>query len=266
HRPGPSFDLARGLLPEPAGAAATPVGRLRRWRLWDLAGSGGPLQARLVVDERILHQVIGLSYPDPRLEPWFRPLEAATVVAVDEDVRALAEQWQGAADLARAPLARLEQGDGEAFAKALAAQLELRLYHLQGELPSGREEREQLARLWEREALLRNAVLWIEIERPEAAQARRLGEFLDNLQGLVLLSGEGDLRLRRRQWRVQWGGGDAGSREALWQQALGEQGAALNGKLGAIAEQFQLPAASIVRIAADWRGSAEQLWDACRLE
>src|SRR5690606_26075834 len=95
HRPWPSFDLALSLLA--------------------LAGSGGPLQARLVVDERILHQVIGLSYPDPRLEPWFRPLEAATVVAVDEDVRALAEQWQGAADLARAPLARLEQGDGEAF-------------------------------------------------------------------------------------------------------------------------------------------------------
>ena len=267
NKPWPSFDLALALLPEPDWGAVTPVGRLRRWRLVELAGGGGPLQARLVVDEGILHQVTGLSYPDPRLEPWFRPLESAASAPADPDIACLAEQWQGASSLAAAAVARFEDGDGETFAKALAAQLELRLYRLHGrDLPGSRQECEQLARLWEREALLRGALLWVELERPEPLQAQHLADFLVGLQGLILLSGEGTLAMRRRQWRVTWRGGDTASRQATWQQALGERAEGLNGQLGGIAEQFQLSASSIVRLASGWGGTAEQLWDACRIE
>ncbi|CAD5108373.1 AAA family ATPase [Zestomonas carbonaria] len=266
-KPWASFDLALALLPDPDWGAVTPVGRLRRWCLLELAGGGGPLQARLVVDECILHQVAGLSYPDPRLEPWFRPVPGTVANGGDPDIARLAEQWQAAPNLAATPIARLEEGDGEAFARSLAAQLELRLYRLHGsELPAAREEREQLARLWEREALLRGALLWVEVEHPEPDRARRLADFLDGLQGLVLLSGEGSLALRRGQWRVDWRAGDAAGRQALWEQAMGERGAGMNGRLGAIAEQFQLSAASIARIAGDWNGTPEQLWDACRRE
>ncbi|MBC9251681.1 AAA family ATPase [Pseudomonas alcaligenes] len=271
NKPWLSFDLALALLPEPDWAAVTPVGRLRRWHLLELSGAGGPLSARLVVDEGILHQVLGLSYPDPRLEPWFRPQEVPASTPFDAEIGRLAAHWQGAPNLAAAPIARFEAGDGEAFARALAAQLELRLYRLHdGQLPSTQQEREQLARLWEREALLRGALLWVELERPEPAAAQRLGEFLERLQGLILLSGEGSLRLRRNLWRVDWRGGDVHSRLQLWQQALGEQAAGLNGRLGGLAEQFQLPAATIVRLAQSWRAGAqadaEQLWTACRLE
>ncbi|MBD9482026.1 ATP-binding protein [Pseudomonas sp. PDM14] len=271
NKPWLSFDLALALLPDADWAAVTPVGRLRRWHLLELSGSGGPLAARLVVDESILHQVAGLTYPDPRLEPWFRLQESVAGEGFDEDIARLAAHWQRAPNLAAAAIARFEEGDGEAFAKALAAQLELRLYRMQGRhLPEQQQEREQLVRLWEREALLRGALLWVEIERPEPAQAQHLAEFLDGLQGLILVTGEGSLNLRRAQWRVVWRGGDADSRLLLWQAELGEQGAALNGRLGSIAEQFQLSAGAIARIAQGWRGTspadAAQLWQACRLE
>lgn len=270
-KPWLSFDLALALLPEPDWGAVTPVGRLRRWHLLELAGGGGPLAARLVVDECILHQVAGLTYPDPRLEPWFRPQDSSPSASFDHDIARLAEHWQSAPNLGAAVIARFEDGDGEAFAKALAAQLELRLYRLhEHNLPTAQQEREQLARLWEREALLRGALLWVEITRPESLQAQRLAEFLDGVQGLILVSGEGALPLRRAQWRVDWRGGDAPSRLALWQQALGEQADGLNGRLGGIAEQFQLSANAIARIAQGWCSTpeqdAEQLWQACRLE
>lgn len=271
NKPWLSFELALALLPKPDWAAATPVGRLRRWRLLELAGGGGPLQARLVVDESILHQVVGLSYPDPRLEPWFRPVEASADTRFDPEIARLAEHWQGAPSLATTVVARFEEGDGETFAKSLAAQLKLRLYRLQArELPAAQQERELLARLWEREALLHNALLWVELERPEPAQAQRLGDFIEGLQGLILVSGDGNLTLRRPQWRVDWHGGDTASRLAVWQQALGERGEGLNGRLGHIAEQFHLSANVIVRIASNWDGApgqgGEQLWDACRRE
>ncbi|MEK1907746.1 MAG: ATP-binding protein [Pseudomonas sp.] len=277
-KPWLSFGLGLMLLPDADWSAVMPVGRLRRWHLLELDGVGGPLAARLRPDEVILHQIAGLAYPDPRLEPWFihLPGNPGDESVGDAASQALLDAWQAAPSLALAPLARLEQGDGEACGQALGQRLGLRLYRLSGvDLPANHEEREQLARLWEREALLQGALLWVDCELPSPDEARQLAAFIDRLQALVLISGAGSLPLQRSQHRLSWTEGDANSRLQAWQAALGEQGALLNGRLGGLAEQFQLSGRSIARIADGWRlghqsesesPALEPLWDACRDE
>ncbi|GAB7129695.1 ATP-binding protein [Silvimonas sp. JCM 19000] len=268
----PTFALALATLPEPDWAAITPVARLRRWQLLQAAGSGSALQARLVLDEAVLHQVAGLSYPEPRLEPWITPQSVPTAQVADAAINALGARWQSAASLASAPVARFDDADGEALVVQLASQLDLRLYRLRPDLlPGHHAELDALARLWEREALLRNAVLWVELDHPEPAQALRLGHWLDELQGLVIITGEGTLALRRSQWPLEWHGADAGSRHLHWQAELGAEAVGkLNGRLGHIAEQFQLPASTIGRLAREWQGTPtrdpDALWQACRSE
>ncbi|VVN83537.1 ATP-binding protein [Pseudomonas fluorescens] len=278
NQPWLSFELALRLLPEPEWSAITPIGRLRRWQLLEPCGSGGVLQARLVVDEIILHRIAGLSFPDPRLEPWFRQenLADAASVAIDRhqaraSILEIATQWQAAPSLALAPIARLVDGDGEGYAQALATELGLKLYRMaEHELPVGQAEREQLAHLWEREALLHGVLLWLHPHSLNPEQAQRLGDFLDHLQSLLLLSGDSAPTLRRRQCRVSVQGSDASARLTLWQQQLGESVAGVNGRLGLLAEQFQLSSSTILRLAEGFKarpqGGAEHLWQVCREE
>ena len=267
NRPWPSFQLTLDLLPEPDWSAVTPVGRLRRWRLLEPGSGASTLHARLLVDEPILHHVVGMSYPDPRLMCWLRPLDGHASATLEPHIAQLAGQWQAAANLAATAIARFEGSDGEAFAQAVAAQLELRLYRLRStELPASRDESEQLARLWEREALLRGALLWIELERSDPPHAHRLADFLDGLQSLVVVSGEGFLPLRRKQWQVDWADRDRASRHDAWRAALGERSMQINGELDSLVEQFPLSPSAIQRVAAGWQGSPDQLWQACRME
>ncbi|WCM54376.1 ATP-binding protein [Pseudomonas sp. WJP1] len=275
-KPWLNFEVALRLLPEPEWSAVTPIGRLRRWQLLEPVGAGGPLQARLVVDENILHRIAGLSFPDPRLEPWLRQEsrpegEPEAGDRVQASLHSIAVQWQSAPSLVLAPVVRLTGCEGESFAQVLAASLGLHLYRLaEHNLPAGHVEREQLARLWEREALLRGALLWVQPESPGPEQAQRLGDFIDRLQSLVLLSGDSTIPLRRDQLRLGDQRNEACARLKIWQQQLGETGEGLNGRLGSLAEQFQLSSNAISRLAQGFKArgetAVEQLWQACREE
>ena len=272
-KPWLSFNLALLLLPHADWSAITPAARLRRWNLLEPVGPGGPLQCRLVVDESTLHRIAGLRYVEPRLEPWFRQqaLPTPNSVPFDGEVALLGLEWQAAANLSHAVVARLEQGDGESCAHTLAVQLELKLFRLaEHNLPASAPEREQLARLWEREALLHNALLWLDVEHTSTIENKRLGDFIEHLQGLVLITGSASVPLRRPLRALAWLGGDASTRLQTWQHCLGDQAGELNGHLGPLAEQFQLSSGAIARVS-QYCGvgaglTAEQLWDACRAE
>ena len=69
HRPSVTFGLALAALEEPHWSALTPVSPLRRWRLVELDESMGVANARLRIDERVLHYLAGVNYLDPRLRP-----------------------------------------------------------------------------------------------------------------------------------------------------------------------------------------------------
>lgn len=271
-KPWLSFGLAMQLLPDPALLATTPIGRLRRWRLLEPVGPGGPLDARLAVDETILHTLAGIHYPDPRLEAWFRPQPPATISdRPDPGIDEIAREWQSAADLAQTPVIRVSGFGGESYGRQLAAGLGLKHYRLIAHcLPHGPQEREALSRLWEREALLQGALLEVDPVGLTLEEERRLADFIEGLQSLILLSGETSLPLQRAQRRVELSTASANLRLASWQQALGEQGRHCHGQLTALAEQFHLTPGAIQQIADSWQRcggrEAESLWEACRRE
>jgi hypothetical protein len=268
-----TLGLALECLPNPEWDALTPAGRLRGWQLIELAGSGSALAARVVVDEAILHRLAGCVYPEPRIEPWLRPAEAegegdAEAGAAGECIAAIGAEWQRAPSLALAPVVRVQRGDG-GFVRALAATLGLHLYRLAAHpLPPAPPDCVRLARLWEREALLRGCLLWVESDCVADAEQGALADFLDGLQCLVVLTGAHRLPLRRAQRQVELPGVSLERRLAAWHAALGTHAVTLNGQLAPIAEQFLLSPASIRRVAdtVSGPGLEQALWRACRLE
>ena len=176
-RPYPTFGLALAALAEPHWSALAPVAPLRRWRLVELVNAGAdPLvTARLRIDERVLHHLAGLDYLDERLAALIKPAVSAE------------EPSPGQADIvgqiavrlreAREPVAIQLCGDDLAgkrnAAAAVSREMGVGLYMLSADdIPASAYERESLARLWEREAVLSAAVLLLETSGGEAACPR----------------------------------------------------------------------------------------------
>ena len=160
----PSFGLALAALHEPHWSALAPWGALRHWRLVEL-GPGHLTTAALRIDEWVLHALVGAGGLDARLAPCLRPLEAGPVLrSAAAAVDALCSAWQPAPG--EPPRLACLCGGAEA-SRAVVAEACSRLgweaYTLPaGDVPTGAAERDELARLWEREALLRPAALLVE--------------------------------------------------------------------------------------------------------
>jgi hypothetical protein len=262
-----TLGLAMRCLPGAHWDAVTPAGRLRRWQLLELSGAANALEARLVVDETILHRLAGCAYPDPRLEPWFRTLaaDASPAAAPADGLQAVAAEWQGAASLEDAAVLRIAHSDAGWYVRALGAHLGLQVVRLSGQPLPGPVDCQRLCRLWEREAVLAGALLWIDSDTVARADTALLADLVDRMQALVAVTGSVGLPLQRSQFTRELPGSSVDSRLQAWQDALGSQAAAMNGQIAAIAEQFQLSPIAIRRLA---RGSAAPgaLWQACRLE
>ncbi|MFM0225680.1 ATP-binding protein [Paraburkholderia dipogonis] len=270
-RPWLTGRLALALFKESSWDSITPVAPLRSWHLIELVGGLGPLDARWAVDEAAVHHIAGAPFPDPRIEPWMPAVRLvsakASDTAHDGAVDALGAAWEACASLADTPVARVSGPDGETVVQAIARRLGLSLHRMTELPPHG--ERDTLARLWAREALLRRGLLWLDTHTLDQRDAREFGTFIDALQSLTVMTGEG-LPLRRAQHRMADAGLTSGRRLALWREALGERGAAaLTGTLEPMAEQFQLTQGTVQRVAEQWqaaKGDARQLWEAARDE
>ncbi|HMM42143.1 MAG TPA: hypothetical protein PKA95_09600, partial [Thermomicrobiales bacterium] len=164
--PLPTFGLALATLDAPHWSALSPARPLRRWRLVDLLDSRTLTGSPLRIDERVLHYLTGGQYLDERL---------AGVVEVDDGSRSLApshEQvadaivaaWAAGADMsALIQLVGAEPGTARTIAAGAAERLGASLAVLSvADIPAAAREREELMRLWEREAVLGSSVLLVD--------------------------------------------------------------------------------------------------------
>lgn len=254
---GPTFGLALAALSDAHWSALTPSAPLRYWRLVHL-GSGDTLATSpLRLDERVLHFLTGVDALDEQLEGFVQPV--APPAGLVPSHRAVAEQIRAAwasADVAL-PAVRLNGSDPVAslsVAAAACAALGLPLYRLDAaSIPNAPTDADLLARLWTREAALRRAALFLDADGLDADDARRRAvRFVDAVGGPVLFTGE--IVLRRPVLVFDVPRPRRAEQQAWWAAALGPAGEQLNGQLGEITAQYDLPTAAIE--AASLRGLA----------
>jgi len=268
-----TFSLALAALEEPHWSALMPMRPLRRWRLVELTEESGLTNARLHIDERVLHFLAGVNYLDTRLEP---------LLQIHGETATMADAHRGTAHAILetlrerempAPVIQLvgDDRDGQAdIAAGVAAELGLQLHILRAEdIPTGVNERAAFAVLWQRESALLSSALLVECREP--ANAATVTRITENLGGLLFVASREPLELQRSVPRFTANKPDATDQRNLWQHALGSTAQKLNGSLDGVAAQFRLSARTILNTGIGIRAAIaasdapdEVLWQACR--
>ena len=287
-RPFPTFGLALAVLSGAHWSAFAPSGALRRWRLVETLAGETLMTRQLRADERALHHLLGASALDERLQSFVEPVGAPPALPISYRAHAerIIKQLQASdGDSDQWTVVQL-CGDAREGKRALAAavcgELGLRLHALNAtDIPTASAERDTLARLWEREAVLLGSALVIRLDGTEQREA--VSAFAERVQGLLFVCGEEALGLPSRPSVVlQIDRPGPPEQRALWEHALGPLAASLNGQLEAVAAQFPFDVVDIERagrsvragaaLAAQSKDGAGEpnlgllLWEACRAE
>lgn len=274
----PSFALALATLAEPHWSALAPDAPLRRWRLIEVAEGGELLQARLAIDERLLHHLMGLDPLDERLQPHLRPVAAPAWLPPSRRAQAgrLAPMLADALTAPCIQIAGHELEDGLALAAASAAAAGLHLLRLQlADLPEPVAERRSLARLWRREALLAPRALAVLALDAQGPRASMLATLADDLGGPLFLLADGPVQALGACERLQVALPPlpAAEQRWMWQRAATAWPAAgaLDSTFDQLSQQFRLGAGQVQRagqqarqLAAGGLPPAQALWQAAR--
>jgi hypothetical protein len=152
--PRPTFGLALSVLPDPHWGALSPTAPLRRWELLRLADPMSPTQSPLIVDERVLHHLVGVDYLEPELAAIAHPaaVSAHQAPSLAAPVDAVCAAW----DERRLVSLTGPQPENLVHVAAVAAERSNRslLVAAGSDLTRPPLERERLLRLMEREAML----------------------------------------------------------------------------------------------------------------
>ncbi|MGW0209344.1 AAA family ATPase [Streptomyces sp. NPDC003233] len=273
-RPYPTLSLALAALSDAHWSALAPVGPLRRWRLVELDDRDGTVAltaARIRIDERILHFLVGVDYLDVRLHGLLHRVALpgeALPAAYERTAGEVSVGW-AAAELETLPHVELVGADRQTrweIAAAAARESGLTLYAVSAEdLPTDPGERDRLARLWQREAVLLPAALLVERydgasgvslgEAPAGLSARDTSAAVDALTGglavpLVLSADEPrPATARGRAERVTVPALSSEEQLDVWSGALGDLPDVTEDGLRGLVAQFSLPA-HVIRAAA----------------
>ena len=273
---GPTFSLALGKLERPHWSALAAESPLRYWRLIEVSAEGSLTRSRLRVAERVLHYLAGLQTMDRELSPLVEPIEDAPRLSGThlEIARRIGALLRDAPP--NYPVVHLAGTDArakQAIAARAASTLGLELFLLRAaDLPAVPAERETVARLWEREAILRRAALMIELDETEPGIPRRTSSpFLEATQGVLFACTREPLPgLRRRVARFDVMPPEATEQLDNWRDVLGEAAAArMDGELDAVAAQFRVTREQMEEAAAEYRAAElavtpASLWAICR--
>jgi AAA+ superfamily predicted ATPase len=276
----PSFALAATAMPGASWRAISPEGPLRKWHLIHM-GKGDTLAASpLHIDEKVLHYILGVSYLDERLRGMIVPVLDHCVLPQShiEIVSRIADSLSGNPV---PPLVQLYGAEGvgkRTIAAAASTALGIDLYSIDAtDIPGPTAEREDLARLWERETILSSAGLMIDCRDMGERDLRPAISFLERINGMAVSISRQPLRLRERAFlRIHVHKPRPEEQVELWHKALssvsGEAGDKMDAQIDMVVSQFNLAPKDITRasyeVLSSMEGMAEDpgslLWKTCR--
>jgi hypothetical protein len=270
----PTFSLALGALANPHWSAVNRDGALRYWRLIEI-GQGSLVRSPLRIDEQILHFIAGVDCFDDRLEPFMHAVaEATDSVPQAHDACAAkgAAYWRAGGGLQPILLTGRRMSELRTVCRETCRQLGRPLWAMRAtDVPGAAAEREQLARLWNREALLGSAVLTIEARDTDIVDVGRVGAFLERLQVPVAVEvREGSAAEQLPGMHIHVPPLGARDRKGMWMESLGDASSTVNGNLDRVAECFDLDASTIrlasdlVRMSAREGDVSREVWRTCR--
>jgi len=275
--PWPSFGLALAAFPDAHWDALANNAPLRRWRIIEICGDGPLAHSRLRIDERILFFLTGVWQLDARLASLVEPLRETAEIA--DSQRAVLDRlesgWKSAFNngppLPALQLCGPDAGAKRSLANALAVGLTIDIFRLPAALlPVNLSELENLHRIWEREAILRNAALLLDCDRFETADtshAFAIDRWIELTRTPLLISTR-DPRpdIERPLLSVEVRRPTSSEQRGAWQRVLGKNGDSVNGQLERLVSQFDFSTAAISSTAQSLgETTASNLWDACRL-
>ncbi|MFC9242774.1 ATP-binding protein [Streptomyces sp. NPDC057136] len=243
----PTFSLSLAALGDPHWSALTPVAPLRRWRIVELDDETRLTTSRLRLDERILHFLVGSPYLDARLHGLLRRTTVPDSLPTSYDLAAsrVAAGWSGAGR--GAPL-RVELVGGDLRTRADIAAVAARrsglgLYEMSAaDIPTAPAQRDLLARLWQREAILLPAALLVEVGEMDREQAAATDVFVESAAvPLVVSSPDPRQTARPRGERVTVPPLDADEQLGVWTDAFAGVPEVLEADLRDLVAQFSLP-------------------------
>jgi ATP-dependent 26S proteasome regulatory subunit len=276
----PTFSLALAALPDAHWSALAPDAPLRRWHLIEVPGTGESLTTSpLRIDERILHYLTGVAGVDERLHGLIEPVNPPVDLAPSRSIVAdkIAEWWSGAPRAGSWPIVQLcgrAGADKLSIVAGAASKLGMRLHKIHArDVPPAAREREILARLWEREAILTGSALLIDAGDLDGSESEHvLAAFAENIGSIVLISAREPVRISSRlTMRIDVAQPAAGEQRALWQSALGASAEQVNGELENVLAHFDLDMRGIHAVCAELavrEGIPESgtIWDICRAQ
>ena len=277
---GPSFSLALAVLPDAHLSALAPTAPLRRCRFIEVGSGSTVSDSPLQIDESILQYLVGVYYLDTRLNGLIEPIKSTRKLSPSniEAADKIIETWSGGNPDVSSPVIQL-CGDQDMTKRAITAQaceqLQIFLHSIHAEdIPKNSAERDALARLWEREAILSRSALLIEGYRAE--HLRAVTSLVANTHSLMVVATREPLKLEgRASIRIDIEKPGTKEQLTLWQDALGVHSEKLNGQLENIISNFNVSPELIdeactqaleghSQIGEDDLG--ERLWNACRTQ
>lgn len=279
----PSFSLALAVFDQSHWSALSPQGPLRYWNMIETGKAAIKTQAPLTIDERILHYLTGTAYMSEELAALITPVQVSEQLTPQQQAGIndiVAKKLKADNSLPPIILTGDDPADRRIAARSLAGYMQLRLFSIPAfAVPVGQAEVNELARSWNREALLNGNMLLLECDTADVNDKPKtyaLQSFIAGIKAPLVIS--------TNNWIPQWEGSrmiinvpkPTGEEQLeLWRNALGDIQTGTNGMLGRIVSQFSFGNSAIQKAASEMLSQVtgekdpdnvaieKQLWKIC---
>ena len=278
----PTFSLAFSTFDYAHWDAMTPDAPLRHWRLIQLIENSNSLTTKeLVIDEQILHYLLGNRHLDERLTGLLELVTdvPSVVPSHQKIVDKLAQIWLQASDIPIIHLYGQDIPSKRAIATTIIKKLQLNLYTISAEvLPSDTGKLYLLKCLLEREWLLNQNAFFLDCDYWENSDRSKdilVSLLLDNLRCPLIISSQERRRERHKSLiTVEVKKPTITEQRLLWSESLSEIIPESNGQIDTLVSYFNLNLPAIESICLQLKSIENngynhssinnELWQMCR--